>query len=215
MIKKILKKKALPIVAAPVELRYVAAMNMEPGVKYINVMCTAVLELKGVQPWDGVETGIEGVRLSKVTCIAHHILGDAYESVLYGTMAVISDQPALEEKIMHGFNVAQGRVKETVKIKAAARPPKLDEDGNPVVKKPRGEVDPISGCSAGSQGHVLGMIMIKNKCSITNRGICIAEMTACLEKDYGLDNKKAKALASSWYSTLWIRKPQYYQKVWK
>jgi hypothetical protein len=37
-------------------------------------------------------------------------------------------------------------------------------------------------------------------------------MQKALEKDYGFDTAKAKSLASSWFSTLYIRKPQIYNK---
>jgi len=216
MKKIILKKKSLQPkrAEAKVELRYLPAIEMEAGVQYLNPLCSVVLTLLSIEPYEGPLTGIEAIRETIVKCKGVSAMGDAEIQVtMFGTQPVITDQPELIEKVI---KLNKGLLKHMTTIrgeKAATRPPRVDAEGKPIEKKPRGGTDPRTGCSVGSQGHVLGTIMLDNKCSPFTREKCVALMTEKLNKEYGfLDLKKAKALAQSWYSTLWTRKPQFYQK---
>ena len=213
MIKRVLKKKVI-VQDAPIVLRFIPAIEMEEGINYVSISGTSVIQRRDVKPYEGVDTGLKALMQTVVWCSGYSTLGDQHSIPMKGHMPVLCDMVDLEKEIMHSYKVYQGQVADNLKKNTAAKTPKLDASGEVIVKKPRGEVDPVSGCSTGSQGHVLGLLMLANKCSLTNRGVCITAMTACLMKDYGLEEKKAKALSSSWYSTLWIRKPAFYQKKW-
>ena len=214
MKKILLKKKVVPVVAAPVELKYIPAIEMEDGVQYVNPLCSVVLTLKSVEPYEGPCTGIDAVRETVVMCSGTSAMGDSNTTVkMFGTQPVLTDQSALVEKILKLNKGLLKHMTSTRATTAATKPQRVDAEGKPVERKPRGEVDPRTGCSAGSQGHVLGTIMLDNKCSPFTREKCVTLMTEKLHKEYGFtDLKKAKALAQSWYSTLWTRKPQFYRK---
>ena len=218
MVKKILKKKVLYTslmpAALPTVIKYVPAIEMEPGEQYSNIMGTVILTLKQVRPYEGVATGLRAIMGTIVECSGVSQLGETIIVTMNGNNPVMCDVPEILKEIQHSHDVYKGKCADNLVKAKAARPQKVDATGAPIVKKPRGVVDSITGCSAGSQGHVLGLIMIKNKCSPSTRGMCIAEMTACLEKDFGVPTQKSKGLASSWYSTNWIRKPTFYQKKW-
>jgi hypothetical protein len=213
MKKIILKKKPAVIPDAPIEIKYIPAIEMEEGVQYVNPLCSVVLTMKSVKPYDGVLRGIEALRETVVVCDGTSAMGDSHTTVMmFGTQPVIADQPALVEKII---KLNQGLLKHVTAVRgerAATKPQRTDAEGKPITKAPRGDVDARTGCSKGSQGYVLGTIMLDNKCGPATREKCVALMTEKLSKEFGFtDLKKAKALAQSWYSTLWTRKPQIYQ----
>lgn len=217
MIKKIvLKKKTVAPMEAPTVLHYIPAIEMEDGVQYVNPLCNVVLTLKEVRPYEGVLKGIDALRETTVVCTGISANGDTgIQVTMLGTQPVLCDQPALVEKILKQNQGLIKHISTTRATAAASRPQKTDAEGKPVEKKTRGSVDPRTGCSQGSQGHVLGTIMLDNKCSPSTREKCIMLMTEKLHKEFGFEEKKAKGLASSWYSTLYIRKPHIYKKDWK
>lgn len=213
MKKIILKKKPQPVAAAPVDLKYIPAIEMEDGVQYVNPLCSVVLTLKSITPYEGPLTGIDALRETQVICHGVSAMGDSnVKVVMFGTQPVLVDQQALVDKIIKQNQGLIKQVSANRSERAATKPQKVDAEGKPIAKTPRGEVDARTGCSKGSQGYVLGTIMLDNKCGPATREKCVALMTEKLNKEYGFtDLKKAKALAQSWYSTLWTRKPQIYQ----
>lgn len=210
MKKIILKRKAAPEEAHRV--RMVPAIEMEDGVEYLNTVCTVVLTLEGVQAYEGPLKGTAAIRETLVYCKGVTDMGEDIKTVLFGTMGVIADEPELVKAVKDRCTRAQARASALRGAKASGRRETAAANGEPArPKAPRGAVDPRTGCSLGSQGHVLGTIMLDNKCGPATRPECVRLMTACLVKDYGMEERKAKPLAQSWYSTLWTRKAQIYQ----
>jgi len=216
MIKKIIRKKVVaPIVTVPkVEMHLLPAIDMEEGVEYAGIGCNSIVMLNKIIPYEGAETGLRTLRGTVVECTALSSLGCKTLATYWGTSAVLADCPDLIKQIRKEY---EGMAKYQSPTGAKAKPVKRDEEGNVIARpvkehKSRGDADPRTGCSQGTQGHVLGTIMLDNKCSPATRSKIMPLMQAVLVKDYGFDEKKAKGLASSWYSTLWTRKPGIYQK---
>lgn len=210
MKKIVLKKKIAKPAEETHKLRMVPAIEMEDGVEYVNTMCNVILTLKDVVPYEGPLKGVAALRETKVHCKGLTDLGEHIDVTYFGTMGVLADETAMAQDIRNRCARSQARA---AALKGAKRStaPAVGPDGKPKERKSRGEVDPRTGCSAGSQGHVLGTIMLDNKCSPATRQECVRLMTECLVKEFGMDERKAKPLAQSWYSTLWTRKPQIYQ----
>lgn len=214
MKKIIVKKKVVPVTVPEVHAHHISTMNMEDGEEYVGIGCNTVLKLKKIIPYEGPDTGLRALRSTIVECtiIASSMGGGQEVATLWGTSSVLTDCPDLVERIKKeqaGINSAiasNARITKTVK---------KDLDGNVVVAKPRGDISPVTGYGAGTQGHHIGLIMIEGKCAPSRRGIILPKIVAYLMKDHGFEEKKAKGLAASWYSTLWIRKPTFYQKEWK
>lgn len=203
MKKIILKKK---IVEAPLEIQYIPAIQMEDDVEYVNQGCTTVLKLKRVQEYDGAEKGIKALHDTRVYYTGLSSTGDILEGHMPGNHAVMCGFPELIEQIKHSWGVYQGRIKAITRVATSARPPKLDKDGKPLVRQPRGEKDSATGCIVGTTGHEMGKIMLET--GWDKRVLAVEKMTKWLEQQF--DPKKAKALAQSWYSTNMLRKSEIY-----
>lgn len=78
-------------------------------------------------------------------------------------------------------------------------------------RAPRGELDPRTGCTPGSDGHAFGEIMLRVKPGAVHRKDSVDEIAALLGQR--MDKAKSKALAQSWYSTLKRKKPEIYGKL--
>jgi hypothetical protein len=79
----------------------------------------------------------------------------------------------------------------TVEVRAKAKAP----------SKPRAAADPATGCQAGTSGHKVGLIVLRQK----PRGFDRSKAIAAAIKELKMD----KGLASSWVSTLLKRKPAF------
>lgn len=77
--------------------------------------------------------------------------------------------------------------------------------------KPRGDLDPVTGVTAGSDGHTFGLIMLGIKPCGDHRKKAVEGICKVLAAR--MDAPKAKALAQSWYSTLLRKKPEIYGKL--
>lgn len=96
------------------------------------------------------------------------------------------------------------------KTKAAGSVEVVDEETGEVTRvpkpkapsRPRAALDPATGCQAGTSGHQVGLIILKQKPGKAfDRSKAIAEAVKTLKMD--------KGLASSWVSTLIKRKPAF------
>lgn len=218
MLKKVQLKHKVDLSATEqVDVKYIPCLMMEAGEKYLNMMCNCVLQLRTIEECELPHTtGIERMRYTRLICDVWAHTGEKVEATMWGTIPVITNQPEMIAKVM----VAHEKCCGIINARVGARLPKerkmiVGEDGKPVERKKRQDADPVTGCAPGTQGHVLGLIMIQNKCSPSTRCKIIPLMQQCLVKDFGFEEVKAKGLASSWYSTNWIRKPEFYQKTWK
>lgn len=222
MKKIILKKKVVPIETQPIKATFIPAIEMEPGVEYLNPSCTAILKLKQVK--ENNEPAFKGIR--SLLCIpveleAMHMRGgEAYTCSYTGLHPVLVAPPDEIERIKkaaekYNSEVAKYRPSAPVKTKVVVNEETGERETVVVKRQARGDIDPRTGYGKGTQGHLVGTIMLDNKCSPTTRAVCVAKIQEMLAKDFGFnDEKKCKALAQSWYSTLWTRKASLYQKKW-
>ena len=214
MKKIIVKKKIVPIVVPEVHAHHISTMNMEDGEEYVGIGCNTVLKLKQIIPYEGMDTGLRALRSTIVECIivASNMGGEQIMATLWGTSSVLTDCPDLVERIKKEHASINSKIASYTRIKKTT---KKGLDGNVIVAKPRGDISPVTGYGVGTQGHAIGLIMIEGKCSPSRRGLIMPKIVNYLMKEHEFEEKKAKGLAASWYSTLWIRKPTFYQKEWK
>lgn len=216
MKKIVIKKKITSIakVVEPTHIHYVSTMDMKEGEEYVGVGCTTVLTLKKIISYEGANTGLRALRSTIVECniIASNLGGDQLVASLWGTNAVLTNCPELIELIKKEHANVNNKIRVYTKV---SKSPKKDAEGNVVVRVPRGDISPITGYGMGTQGHAIGLLMLEGRCSPHTRGLIIPKIVAYLMKEQGFDEKKAKSVGQSWYSTCWTRKPQLYQKEWK
>ena len=214
MKKIIVKKKVMPVAVPEVHAHHISTMNMEDGEEYVGTGCNTVLTLKKIIPYEGGNTGLRALRSTAVDCniVASSMGGDQLVASLWGTSSVLTDCPDLIECIKKEHASINNKIASNARI---IKTVKKDLNGNVIVAKPRGDISPVTGYGAGTQGHAIGLIMIEGKCSPSRRGLIMPKIVNYLIKEHGFEEKKAKGLAASWYSTLWIRKPTFYQKEWK
>lgn len=198
----------------PVRYRYspedrpviIQAAYAEIGSKYVSADYTNVLELISKDTNDSGD-----VRAWKLLFKAYDIHGDLVEVKTNGLYTIIDDQKAVKEvmeKYIQGVNIMAE--KHGSKVKTS-----INKEGKVVktsgAKKSSIAADPKTGCRPGTTAQVVGNIMLKIKEGPEHRAKCLPLIQKELQ-DQGFDDKKAKSLAASWYSTLVLRKPEIYGK---
>ena len=184
----------------------IQAAYAEIGTRYVSPDYNSVMELLSKETLD---TG--DMRAWKLRFKAYTNTGDQVDVQTNGLAPLVIDQPSVDkimEKYIAGVNIMAE--KKGLKVKAS-----MDKATGKVVKtgerKPSTNVDPKTGCRAGTTAQIIGSIMLRFKEGADHRAKAMPLILDTL-KEQGFDDKKAKALASSWYVTLVKRKPEIYGK---
>lgn len=185
----------------------IQAAYAEVGNKYVSCDYNNVLELISKDTNDSGD-----IRAWKLVFKAYSNLGDIIEVKTNGLYTIVNDPKAVEEvmeKYIQGVNSMAEKMGSKVKTSIDKATGKVVKKGG--AKKSNVAMDPKTGCRPGTTAQIVGEIMLKNKPSADHRQKSIEQIFAVL-KDQGFDDKKAKSLAASWYSTLVLRKPEIYGK---
>lgn len=171
------------------------ARDCEMGVDYLNWSRMQVMQLVGVENKEIVFTALcHNGDVVKVPCKPYYPL--VFQS------AKVKE---LHTKHLVGKGVLQ---KLSVKMGVTI---KRDEEGNVVVKAPsksRGNKDPKTGYGTGTDGNLFAHIILKHGVSKDVKKTVLKEIFDILIERF--DEKKSKGLASSWYSTVKRKNPQWW-----
>ena len=178
----------------------------EIGSRYVSSDYNSVMELLHK---DTQDTG--DMRAWKLKFKAYTSHGDLIEVNTNGLSPLVVDQKSvgeIMEKYIQGVNYMAD--KKGIKVKAS-----MDKTTGKVVKtgerRASTNVDPKTGCRAGTTAQIVGSIMLRFKEGAEHRSKCLPLIQKELQ-DQGFNEKKAKSLAASWYSTLVKRKADIYGK---
>lgn len=178
----------------------------EIGSRYVSSDYNSVMELLSK---DTQDTG--DMRAWKLKFKAYFTHGDLIEVNTNGLSPLVVDQKSvgkIMEKYIQGVNYMAD--KKGIKVKAS-----MDKTTGKVVKtserRASTNVDPKTGCRAGTTAQIVGSIMLRFKEGAEHRSKVLPLIQKELQ-DQGFDEKKSKALAASWYTTLVKRKPEIYGK---
>lgn len=146
------------------------------------------------------------IRVWSVTFHGRTTNGDCVEYTTQGISPVVDESTEVKDAILEKHykkNKQEMIVMEQGKKKVVTK--------KAVAAKARAgrQMDPKTGCTPGTIAHDVGTIMLKVGTAPEKRGKCIEKITAFL-LDSGTEEKKAKTLAASWYSTLKNRKAHIY-----
>lgn len=184
----------------------IQAAYAEIGTRYVSPDYNSVMELLSKETLD---TG--DIRAWKLRFRAYTNAGDQVDVQTNGLAPLVIDTNSMDkimEKYITGVNIMAE--KKGLKVKAS-----MDKATGKVVKtgerKASTNVDPKTGCRAGTTAQIIGNIMLRFKEGPDHRSKAMPLILDTL-KEQGFDDKKAKALASSWYVTLVKRKPEIYGK---
>lgn len=196
---------------------FIEARFAEEGRHYVNWSLHAVLEFTGQfrekRSSDGTPPVMEPMFRS------YHDLGDLLEASPCAPHFPIRVDDEMAAAIMVKYEGkrkrAQGPRQAPKMVEVEVE--EVDETTGEKVKvtkmvaapkktgKPRGDKDPRTGCTLGSDAHAIGIIMLEIKPCKDHRVRAVDKIV----KDLG----KPKALAQSWYSTHQKRKPEIYGKL--
>ena len=199
--------------------RYLDARLAKPGQKLVNWSRTTVVEFTGkVRHNPGnFRTGVDAIPGEDFEYMFHmwDDQGNTLEPMGFRPYYPLRDDAADVARIMERFHYKQALLERKMGKAAERRAASVEvgEDGQPIKKekrqgKPRGEVDPVTGVTAGSDGHAFGLIMLGIKPCEDPRKLAVIEI--CKVLTARMDEKKAKALAQSWVSTLIRKRPDIY-----
>lgn len=178
----------------------------EVGEKYVSHDYNNALELLSKDTRDSSD-----LRAWKLKFKAYSYTGDVIEVNTNGLYPIIQDQESVDklmEKYINGVNTMAEKHGSKVKAKLDKATGKVMKTGG---ERKHVELDPKTGCRPGTTAHIVGTIMLKFKEGSEHRSKCLPLIQKELQ-DQGFDEKKAKSLAASWYSTLVLRKADIYGK---
>lgn len=178
----------------------------EVGEKYVSHDYNNALELLSKDTRDSSD-----LRAWKLKFKAYSYTGDIIEVNTNGLYPIIQDQESVDklmEKYINGVNTMAEKHGSKVKAKLDKATGKVMKTGG---ERKHVELDPKTGCRPGTTAHIVGTIMLKFKEGSEHRSKCLPLIQKELQ-DQGFDEKKAKSLAASWYSTLVLRKADIYGK---
>jgi len=233
--KKAVAEKAAPVEKGRMELRkdavqaavgslgkpgkYTDASTAKPGQKLVNWSRTTVVEFTGeIRHNPGnLRIGPDKIPGEDLEYMFKMWDDQGNDCVPMGFKPYypLRDDAADVERIMERFRYKQNLL--ASRAGAKIKPAEIDEaTGQPVPRKqreskPRGELDPRTGCTPGSDGHSFGEIMLGVKPGENHRKESVEKI--CKVLGSRMDGPKSKALAQSWYSTLLRKKPEIYGKL--
>ena len=178
----------------------------EVGEKYVSHDYNNALELLSKDTRDSSD-----LRAWKLKFKAYSYTGDTIEVNTNGLYPIIQDPESVDklmEKYINGVNTMAEKHGSKVKAKLDKATGKVMKTGG---ERKHVELDPKTGCRPGTTAHIVGTIMLKFKEGSEHRSKCLPLIQKELQ-DQGFDEKKAKSLAASWYSTLVLRKADIYGK---
>lgn len=178
----------------------------EVGEKYVSHDYNNALELLSKDTRDSSD-----LRAWKLKFKAYSYTGDTIEVSTNGLYPIIQDPESvnkLMEKYINGVNTMAEKHGSKVKAKLDKATGKVTKTGG---ERKHVEMDPKTGCRPGTTAQLVGTIMLKFKEGPEHRSKCLPLIQKELQ-DQGFDEKKAKSLAASWYSTLVLRKADIYGK---
>lgn len=227
------KARAKPAAPAPDELdlgkpaKFVEARHAEVGYKLVNWNRRWVVEFTGEvrrkSTWlDLHPDSVPGEQVEYMFT-GYDMLGNRTAAFGFAPYYPLRDDSTDVARIMERFLYKQAleerKMGKAAEKRAATREAgqdgEVDETGEPSAPRraraPRGELDPKTGCTPGSDGHKFGEIMLSVKAGADHRKESVAAITALLKER--MDESKARALGQSWYSTLKRKKPEIYGKL--
>lgn len=203
--------------------KYMDARLAKPGQKLVNWSRTTVVEFTGeVRHNPGyIRTGMSSIPGEEFEYMFRmwDDQGNLLTTMGFKPYYPLRDDAADVARIMERFQykqtILERKAGKSAEKRAAAV--EIDEEtGQPIPRakkegKPRGELDPVTGVTPGSDGHTFGLIMLGITPGEGHRKEAVAAITKLLTQR--MDEKKAKALAQSWVSTLLRKRPDIYGKL--
>lgn len=185
----------------------IQAAYAEVGTRYVSHSYNDVLELVSKDTKDSGD-----IRNWKLVFKGYSHTGDLIEVTTNGLCPLVIDPEEVEKimnKYIRGVNIMAEKTGSKTKTSMDKATGKIVKTGAP--RKASVGLDPKTGCRPGTTAHIVGEIMLSHKAGPNHRHDCVTKIIEVLE-DQGFDNKKARTLAASWYSTLVIRKANIYGK---
>lgn len=195
---------------------FIQAAHAEIGELYLNFSGNNCVVITGKKTNESVD-----VRRWEVTYEAHVVDDDSRNGVREFNGVLPGHTPLLPYKnyISLGGDIMAKKIKvkvngagaKSVEIKKTVSGAKV-KAGKALAAKAKEGIDPKIGSKPGTDAYEVGKIMLSFKPGADHRKKSMEKIVAFLEGTGRFDEKKAKTLGASWYSTLVNRKADIYGK---